>query len=324
MNLAPDEFQTEIGETARNFLADRLPIAAIRKLANGDASIGEAEWAALADMGWFSVLVPESAGGLGLGVAEAVMLFREFGRHVTPGPIRSTVLAALLAAEVGDNVLAADLGSGARKCGLLVGEMGVDVAAGGLILSIGREESAIYEVASAEPVAGMDPGTRLARVSLGAKVAGQVSESFCATALALVSAELLGVLEAVRDMSASYAQTREQFGKPIGSFQAVKHRCADMAVAAYAVQSQTFLAAIRIDAKCDDAPFQAACAHVLAANFTRRSAEDNIQNHGGIGVTAEQDSHLFLKRAVLLEHALGNRREFSFARVLQPARHEFC
>jgi len=324
MNLAPDEFQTEIGETARNFLADRLSIAKIRKLAKGEAAIGDAEWAALCEMGWLSILVPETAGGLGLGVAEAVMIFREFGRHVTPGPIRSTVLAALLAAEAGDTKLATELGSGVRRCGLLVGDMAIDAAPGDLVLSIGREESAIYEVASAEVVEGMDPGARLAIVTPGAKLAGLVSERFCATALVLISAELLGVLEAVRDMSASYAQTREQFGKPIGSFQAVKHRCADMVVAAYALQSQTFLAAIRIDAQCDDAPFQAACAHVLAVNFTRRSTEDNIQNHGGIGVTEEQDSHLFLKRAVLLEHALGNRRDCSLTRVLEPARHEFC
>jgi alkylation response protein AidB-like acyl-CoA dehydrogenase len=71
MNLAPDEFQTEIGETARNFLADRLSIAKIRKLAKGEAAIGDAEWAALCEMGWLSILVPETAGGLGLGVAEA-------------------------------------------------------------------------------------------------------------------------------------------------------------------------------------------------------------------------------------------------------------
>jgi alkylation response protein AidB-like acyl-CoA dehydrogenase len=323
MNLAPDEFQTEIGETARSFLADRLSIATIRKQAECDAAIGESEWAALAEMGWFSMLVPESAGGLGLGLAEAVMVFREFGRHVTPGPIRSTVLAALLAAKADSSALALELGSGTRKCGLLVGEIGIDVTPGDIVLSIGREESALIEVASAQAIASIDPGARLSRVKLGAKVAVISSESFFAAALVLVSAELLGVLEAVRDMSASYAQTREQFGKAIGSFQAVKHRCADMAVGAYAVQSQTFLAAIRLDAQCDDALFQAACAHVLAVNFAKRSTADNIQNHGGIGVTAEQDSHLFLKRALLLEHVLGDRRESSFSAILEPARHEF-
>lgn len=324
MNLAPDELQSEIAQTARSFLADRFPMDAVRRLAAGEASIGQAEWASLADMGWLAMLVPEADGGLGLGVSEAVMVFREIGRHLTPGPLRSTVLAALLAARAGQRELAAELASGARRAGLLVGEMTLDGEPRGLVLAIGRSECALYEIASAAPIAGIDPGTKLARVVLGGKVAALESDSFLATAMTLIGSELLGILEAVRDMSSGYAQTREQFGKPIGAFQAVKHRCADMAVAAYAVQSQVFLAAVRIDAGCDDALFQSACAHVLAVNFTKRSTADNIQNHGGIGVTAEQDCHLFLKRALLLEHALGPIRDCSFAPIIEPARHEFC
>jgi alkylation response protein AidB-like acyl-CoA dehydrogenase len=324
MNLAPDELQTEIGETARALLADRLSFDVIRKLADGEAALPQDEWQALAEMGWLAMLVPEADGGLGLGVAEAVMVARELGRHLTPGPLRSTMLAALLAARSGNLALAAELGSGERKAGLLVGDMGVDAGTDTLILSIGRDECALFEVAAADPIGGIDPGARLSRVTLGQKVCAHSSDSFVATALALVSAELLGVIEAVRDMSASYAQTREQFGKAIGAFQAVKHRCADMAIAAYAVQSQTFLAAVRIDAGCEDALFQAACAHVLAVNFAKRSTADNIQNHGGNGVTAEYNCHLFVRRTMLLEHALGPIRESSFAPIVEPARHEFC
>ena len=324
MNLAPDELQTEIGDTARSFLADRLSMETVRALAKGDVAIGDADWQAIADMGWLAMLVPEAEGGLGLGLAEAVMVFRELGRHLTPGPVRSTVMAALLAANAGQTELAATLGDGTRRAGLLVGDLGLDAGVGGLVLSVARDESALYEVTTAEPVAGLDTGVRLSRVKLGQKVASLSSDAFLATALTLVSAELLGVLEAARDMSAGYAQTREQYGKPIGSFQAVKHRCADMAVAAYAVQSQTYLAAVRIDAGCDDALFQAACAHVLAINYAKRTTANNIQNHGGVGVTAEYNCHLFVRRALLLEYALGPVRQTSFAPVLEPARHEFC
>ena len=101
MNLAPDEMQIEIGETARGFLADRFPITRVRKLAEGGQAIDEEGWSACAEMGWLSMLVPEAEDGLGLGTAEAVMVFREIGRHLTPGPLRSTMLAALLAALVG-------------------------------------------------------------------------------------------------------------------------------------------------------------------------------------------------------------------------------
>jgi alkylation response protein AidB-like acyl-CoA dehydrogenase len=123
-------------------------------------------------------------------------------------------------------------------------------------------------------------------------------------------------------MSASYAQIREQFGKPIGSFQAVKHRCADMAIIAYAIQSQLFMASVRLDAGLPDASFHSAAAHVLAVNGAKQSTADNIQNHGGIGITAEHNAHLYLKRAFLLEHILGSRQE-SFAALMAPARHEF-
>lgn len=322
MNLAPDELQTEIGETARSFLSDRFSIAKVRKLAEEERAIDEQGWSACAEMGWLSMLVPESYDGLGLGVAEAVMVFREIGRNLIPGPFRSTALAALLAARAGEGDLARALGTGTRKAGLLVGDMGVDVSLGDLILSISKDESAIFTVEAAEPIAAMDPGVRLSRVTLGTKQISLRDDGFFATALALISAELLGVLEAVRDMSATHAQVREQFGKPIGSFQAVKHRCADMAVAAYAVQSQLFMAATRIDAGLDDALFHAASGHVLAVNFTKRSTADNIQNHGGIGVTDEHDCHLYLKRAHLLEHILGPIRQ-SFAAILEPQRHEF-
>lgn len=323
MNLAPDEMQIEIGETARGFLADRFPITRVRKLAEGGQAIDEEGWSACAEMGWLSMLVPEAEDGLGLGTAEAVMVFREIGRHLTPGPLRSTMLAALLAALVGERELARSLSWGAMKAGLLVGDLAIDAGAGDLVLVIGREECALYEIGSAENVRAMDPGVRLSRVTLGAKRAAiGRNDAFLATAQIIVSAELLGVLEAVRDMSAGYAQTREQFGKPIGSFQAVKHRCADMAVAAYAVQSQLFMAAVRLDADLDDALFHASSAHVLAINFTKRSTADNIQNHGGIGVTEEHDCHLYLKRALLLELILGPVRQ-SFTAIIEPQRHEF-
>ena len=123
-------------------------------------------------------------------------------------------------------------------------------------------------------------------------------------------------------MSAGYARTRLQFGKPIGAFQAVKHRCADMAIAAYATVGQVHLAALYVDSGHQDAAFHASAAYVLAAKGASRSTEDNVQNHGGIGFTWEHDAHLYLKRVIVLENLFGPLRT-AYASILATARHEF-
>jgi alkylation response protein AidB-like acyl-CoA dehydrogenase len=119
---------------------------------------------------------------------------------------------------------------------------------------------------------------------------------------------LAGLAEQVRDASAAYAKVRVQFGRPIGSFQAVKHRCADMALRAEAAWAQTEVAALRFAAPGAAAAFDVAAAKVVAVDAAIRNARDNIQNHGGIGFTAEHPAHLFLKRAHVLEQQLGATR----------------
>ena len=323
MNLEPNEFQAEIADTASSFLADRLPLSRVRALALMDGpAIGDAEWAACAEMGWLALMLPEDKGGIGLGMAEAVMIFREIGRHLTPGPLRSTALAALVAAEAGDLDLAGALAAGTRRAGLAYGEYALDAAPGDLLLAIDDSGAKLIEVTGVTPVKCVDPTARLGRPALGATVAQADDPRLITRLRLLIAAELLGVVEAVRDMSAEYAKVREQFGQPIGTFQAVKHRCAEMAIRSYALRSQLFLAAVRFDANLDDAAFQAASAHVLAMEAARRGAADNIQNHGGIGVTFEQDAHLYVKRALLLDYATPRRA--SHAAVLAPERHEFA
>jgi alkylation response protein AidB-like acyl-CoA dehydrogenase len=191
-----------------------------------------------------------------------------------------------------------------------------------LILAMDEGSGELFTLKSVDPMAGIDPGSRLAKVVKGASVARVEERHILNRARVLVAAEQLGIIEAVRDMSAAYAQTRTQFGKPIGAFQAVKHRCADMAVAAYATIGEVFQAALLVEAGTEDATFHAATAYVLATNGAKVSTADNIQNHGGMGFTWEQDSHLFLKRALLLEHILGEQRK-AYEAILAPRRHEF-
>jgi alkylation response protein AidB-like acyl-CoA dehydrogenase len=324
MNLAPSEDQAGIAASAAGFLAKELPIARLRELAadrDGDA-IDDRTWRRCADLGWLALSLPEDDGGVGLGLPEEVMLFRELGRRLAPGPFRSSVLGARVAARSGNPELASAIATGERRVGLRVGELAVDVRPGDLLLDLDEKGGELSEVTGVEAARGVDPGTRFARVTTGPSVARLDDPNLISRARVLAAAELLGIIEAVRDMSADYARTRIQFDKPIGAFQAVKHRCADMAIAAYATVGQVFQAALLVDAETPDAAFHAASAYVLASNGAKTSTADNIQNHGGIGFTWEQDSHLYLKRAFLLEHLLGPLRE-SYRVVLAPARHEF-
>jgi alkylation response protein AidB-like acyl-CoA dehydrogenase len=180
----------------------------------------------------------------------------------------------------------------------------------------------LLEAGEVSWVRGVDPGVRFGRVTTAGSVVRVESGAPMDRARVLVAAELLGIIEAVRDMSAAYAQTRTQFDKPIGTYQAVKHRCADMAVAAYALTGELYQAALLVEAGADDASFHAAAAFILACEGARTSVDDNVQNHGGIGFTWEQDSHLFLKRAFLLERLLGAQR-LAYRTILEPERHVF-
>lgn len=324
MNLAPSDEQASIAATAADFLAKELPIARIRELGadSAAAAVDDATWQCCADMGWLGLALSEDNGGVGLGLPEEALLFRELGRHLAPGPFRSSVLGARVAALAGNCQLAQSISSGAVRVGMQVGDLALDARPGDLLLTLEQAQGRLEEVRGTVPVAGVDPGVRFGRAQTGTVVAAVADPYLMSRARVLAAAELVGIIEAVRDMSAAYARTRIQFDKPIGTFQAVKHRCADMAIAAYACVAQTFHAALRVEAATADAAFHAAAAYVLAVNGAKQSTTDNIQNHGGIGFTWEQESHLYLKRAFLLERLLGPQRA-AYSTVLAPARHEF-
>jgi alkylation response protein AidB-like acyl-CoA dehydrogenase len=127
-------------------------------------------------------------------------------------------------------------------------------------------------------------------------------------ATVLACAEAVGGIARTVEMSVEYAKVRHQFGKPIGSFQAVKHRCADMAVRAEVARSATTYATVSVRDGAADAAFQVAVAKVLAANAYLQNTADNVQNHGGMGFTWECDAHLYVKRARAFDATVGSRR----------------
>lgn len=276
-----------------------------RQLADGAAGLLAQHRAAkdahgeLAAWGWFGAGLPEDRGGLGLGIAGEALLYLEAGRFLLP----PSMLAATLAAH-----LAADPLPPARAALALVaeGEAFVFERRGAAqIVAIDGDTMwlAPAEAFRGAPAAGFDESVPVERGALDRAARG--TEAPAERARLLVAAMLAGIAGASCELAVGYAKVREQFGRPIGAFQAVKHICADMGMRAYAAEAQVKMAAAAAtDAPGDAAP-EIAAAALVALKGARANAEDAIQVHGGIGFTAACDAHRYLKRAHLLGRMLG-------------------
>jgi len=324
MNTAPDKPQREIARTASRFLSKRIDITRVRELAEhpDEPAVDGASWSDMADLGWFGAGVAESHGGVGLGVPEQIMFFREIGRYLTPGPVLgSCVAASLLAGTGAGEPLLAGLLDGDLRCGIRAGQFVLDAHQGDLYLDITSDGTSVCRLDAGESVPSLDPGVRVMRPIATRTVYSDASSHGFDLVSVLAGATLVGLIEAVRDLSTEYAKTRVAFGKPIGTFQAVKHRCAEMELAAYATFSQVCLAALYLEHGHPSGGFQAACAYRLAGNRARLATEDTIQNFGGIGFTAAHDAHLYLKRALVLSRLIDP--ALVRGALLMPPRHEF-
>lgn len=322
LNLSAD--QRGILAAVGALLTERAPVARLRGPAAADADA--ALLPALAEIGVFGLGCPESVGGAGFSLLEDGLVAIELGRHLVTPHALAAPLGARVALALGQTGLAAEIiGGTCRVC------LGQPLASGGPGLPEGlplhlldAREARLVVVwndsgigllhaealrAQAVEVQATDPSVLLQRcvVPAGALL-GWVPAAQGALhrqAQLLVAAQLLGMAEASRDMAVDYAQVRMQFGQPIGAFQAVKHRCANMAIGAEALRAQLVLAAIAERDGWPDAAFQVDACRLLAARCALANAGANIQMHGGIGFTAECDAHLFLLRAHLLEHLGG-------------------
>jgi alkylation response protein AidB-like acyl-CoA dehydrogenase len=255
-----------------------------------------------------------------------MLLFIELGRALTPGPWLGTVLAAhaLDGNERRAGVLAGRhrvaviddptdrLNAGERLAGTASGVADAPVADGFLVLG---SRAIRYAAADTRGVRlarlpGVDPTRRSADVTFDGVLAASLSgdaAALRAAATVLVAAEAVGVAECALEASVAHAKVRQQFGRPIGSFQAVKHRCADMAVRTEVARSTTTFAVVALRDGEAEASRWVHSAKALAVGAAVTNATDNVQNHGGMGYTWEADAHLYLKRAWTLEHAFGTR-----------------
>ncbi|MGW8374418.1 acyl-CoA dehydrogenase family protein [Streptomyces sp. ODS28] len=251
--------------------------AAVDRAERGEPVLDRALWRELGEAGFFALRLPEERGGAGLGLPEAVLLFEEAGRALLPGPLVTTHLAA-----------------GAVE-GAAEGETVVTAPGGGVVEWLAESDAVLGDLGpggapGARAVRSVDPLTPLHALPQGTAAGPGVRYDARAAAL-LTAAEQLGGAERALELAVAYAGEREQFGQPVGAFQAVKHLCAEMLVRTETARSAVYAAAVL------DAPEETAAATLLADEAAVRNARDCLQVHGGMGFTWEADVHLYLERA---------------------------
>jgi alkylation response protein AidB-like acyl-CoA dehydrogenase len=297
-------------ETVAALVTKHASPAAVRTAIESERGYDESLWHLLCEqVGAAALVIPEELGGAGGELADAATVLQELARALVPSPLLGTTLAelALLAAPEPDTETLAALAEGA-SIGALV--LDADYVVNGDIADVvvGAADGRLsrWTRFSAQPVATMDLTRRLARVEpeAGSEITVLGPDpGLAATAAILLAAEQIGAAERCLALTVEYAKSRVQFGRPIGSFQALKHRMADLYVAVSAAR------AVVTDACDDPTPTNAATARLAASEALCNVASEGIQLHGGIAITWEHDMHLYFKRAHGSAHLLESPRE---------------
>lgn len=281
---------------------------------------GTASWAELAALGIFLIAQPEEAGGLGLGAVEETLIAMRLGAQLA-GPSVFATLGAVHAAPIEGQQLDAD----SRVTAALIGTERTlivpDPFASHALVRNGQNAH-IVPIAALAPPATDNPWLDPIALSFehGA-ICGDYDDQAVLRLALLDAAALAGLADCALSNAVEYSKIREQFGRPIGSFQAIKHHCANMAVAAHTAQDMVTFAAVAVDHGSPDAAFLVNSAFVTAAQAAVENAGLNIQIHGGMGFSAEANAHLIVKRAQMLV-ALGGGIEAALDRVAcTPASH---
>ena len=334
MDFRVGEDQRELAEGIRTMIAGRLPLERVRAAEGAEHAIGAEDWVALGQTGVFALTLPEPA-GTGFGMADAVVVFEELGRALIPGPLVGTFLAANAGVVEGS-------AEGRAQVGLFCGGPGpilVEHLASldGLLVLPAYDRGSTPRLLAPAPDAAdatrmdwpLDPLTplwRLESLPAGEPVVDAGTRMMRDGSL-LTAALQVGHATEVLDLAVAYAKERHQFGQPIGSFQAIKHMCADMLVRAEVARAAVHAAACLADAP-DVAAAEAEAAgstpaeqvdravmgaKLLADQAALANARAAIQVHGGMGFTWEVPLHLHLKRARVLATSFGTGAELEAA-----------
>ncbi|OBI23127.1 acyl-CoA dehydrogenase [Mycobacterium sp. E2327] len=337
MGIALTDDHRELAEVARAFLTSQKARWAARSLLDAAEEPRPPFWQNLVELGWLGLHVDEEHGGSGYGLPELVVVVEELGRAVAPGPFVPTVIASAVIAKEGsaeqksrllpgliDGTVTAGIGLDSKvrvTDGVAEGDAGIVLGAGlaELLLVAAGDDVLLLDRArdgvTVDVPDNLDPTRRSGRVRLqGVRVSADdilpgARLSALARARTLLAAEAVGGSSDCVEAAVAYAKVRQQFGRTIATFQAVKHHCANMLVAAESATAAVWDAsrAAEEDSSEDEAQFRlaAAVAGALAFPAYARNAELNIQVHGGIGFTWEHDAHLHLRRALVTTALFG-------------------
>jgi alkylation response protein AidB-like acyl-CoA dehydrogenase len=322
MDFGLSEDQREIQRTARELLSERARPERVRE----HAEVGRFDdglWRELCELGWPGIAISEPQGGQGLGLVELSILCEELGRTVAPVPLLPTVLASTVIEQAGSEEQHArwlpGLASG-ELIGVLgtaregVAELVVGASAAQLLVLVedGAARVLTAEQVEVEPVDSIDPTRPTARVhaaqDTGEALAGDVAGGMD-RALVAIASELVGVCDRALAMTVAYVKERKQFGVPVGSYQAVSHRCAQMLLDTEKARATTAFAAWAADADPGRLAEAAAMAKAAASDAGVEVTASAIQAHGGIGFTWEADVHWLYKRALIDASLLGGAKQ---------------
>jgi len=355
MPIAITPEHQDLADSVRSLVARVAPSEVLHAALETPINNPPPYWQAAAEQGLQGVHLAESVGGQGFGILELAVVLAEFGYGAVPGPfVPSAIASALIAAHDPDAKVLADLASGAAiaayakdSCALTAtrqgealvirGEVRAVPAAGEasvLVLPVAIDSGEEWVVLRAdqleiEPVRSVDPLRPIAHVRANAVEVGDdavLSNLGVVAAHALIStllsAEAIGVARWATDTAAEYAKIREQFGRPIGQFQAVKHKCAEMIADTERATAAVWDAARAVDEARENGwdpegtgansavEFAAAVAATLAPAAAQRCTQDCIQVHGGIGYTWEHDTNVYYRRALIVAACFGRKAEY--------------
>ncbi len=325
MNFDLDDEQQEIKRTANEFLASRFAPAKVRELAEA-RSYDDALWKQISELGWPGIAISEDDGGQGLGMVELAVLLEESGYACAPSPLLGTSGAALVISAAGSDEQRAEwlpkLASGEATgafggfdhgangdaestlfCDLPTADVAVIFHAGGAFIAPAADVSfETFEAIDATRAYG------LISEPAGDPLPGDVDAGRDRLAVA-IAAELTGIAQRTMEMAVEYARERQQFGRPIGAYQGVGHRCAAMLLATEESRSLTYYAAWTADAEPESLPMATAMAGARAADAGWQVPASALQVFGGIGFTWEHDLQFWLKRGRVAGRMLGTPRD---------------
>jgi len=296
VNFDLDQDERALQAAIRDLCKGLFPMETVRAL-ESTGGVSDETWRALEDAGVFSLRLPESEGGAGLGMAAAVIVFEQLGRALVPGPLVGTHVTRTRGAPEEKLTLIS-------RDDPVIPYLSVSDVVGVLdaegVWVIRRDEIAAESIA--QPLDPLTPVSRVSSLPQGKKVSEAETAAVIRLEVSVLTAALLvGIASAETDLAVAYAKERHQFGRPIGSFQAVKHICADMLTRAEVARAAVYAAGVHLDGNGDGDTARAVTgAMLLASEAAFGNGKACVQVHGGMGFTWEIDAHLYLKRAATL------------------------